>query len=297
MSIDYDLHSHSRASDGTLTPTELVRRARAQGVGALALTDHDVTDGLAEAAREAAALGLQLVPGVEVSVTWNHQTVHIVGLNIDPGEPALAAGLARLQEFRQWRCEEIARRLEKRGIGGALEGARALATGSVVSRTHFARFLVAQGRAESVRDVFKRYLVHGKPGHVPGQWAPLEEAVGWIRGSGGQAVLAHPARYRLTATRRRQLAGEFRECGGEGIEVVSGSHSRDDVANMAQLARRIGLYASRGSDYHGPEQPYIELGRLPPLPEGCQPIWESPGWGSAVCADSRAVPSPSLGLA
>lgn len=297
MTLEYDLHSHSRASDGTLTPTELVRRAHAQGVGALALTDHDVTDGLDEAGREAGALGLALVPGVEVSVTWGHQTVHIVGLNIDPEEPALAAGLRRLQEFRQWRCEEIARRLDKRGIGGALEGARALASGRVVSRTHFARFLVDTGRAPSVRDVFKRYLVQGKPGHVPGQWAALEEAVGWIRAAGGQAVLAHPARYRLTATRRRQLAGEFRECGGEGIEVVSGSHSRDDVANMAELARRIGLYASRGSDYHGPEQPYIELGRLAPLPEGCEAIWDSPGWRREGQAGACDIPGSTPGLA
>jgi len=292
MALEYDLHSHSRASDGTLTPTELVRRAHAQGVGALALTDHDVTDGLAEARREAQTLGLALVPGVEVSVTWAHQTVHIVGLNIDPDEPALAAGLGRLQEFRQWRCEEIARRLEKRGVTGALEGARALASGRVVSRTHFARFLVEAGRADSVRDVFKRYLVQGKPGHVPGQWASLEEAVDWIRGAGGQAVLAHPARYR----RRRKLAAEFRECGGEGIEVVSGSHSRDDVANMAELARRIGLYASRGSDYHGPENPYIELGRLAPLPESCEAIWESPRWaaGAGPVPNSAADLTPGL---
>lgn len=281
MTCSYDLHTHSTASDGTLSPADLIAHARAQGVERLALTDHDVTDGLATAAAAAEQNGVVLIPGVEVSVTWNHQTVHVVGLHIDPGSSALQAGLARLQAFRRWRCEEIAERLEKHGLSGAYEGARRFASGNIVSRTHFARYLVECGRAATVRDVFKRFLVHGRPGYVPGAWAELEAAVGWIRAAGGQAVLAHPARYRLTPTRLRVLAEEFRECGGVALEVVSGSHSLDDVRRMAQLATRSGLLASSGSDYHGPENPYRELGRLPELPAQCSPIWEGPAWGGA----------------
>lgn len=275
MSLHYDLHCHSTVSDGTLTPDALVERAAAQGVDVLALTDHDATGGLAAARAAAERCGIRLVNGVEISVTWSHQTVHIVGLHIDPGNPALQAGLARLGEFRKWRGEEIARRLEKAGIAGAHEGALAFAGGEVLSRTHFAHFLVQAGHAPDVRRVFKRFLVSGKPGHVPGDWAGLEEAVGWITGAGGQAVIAHPARYRISAGRRRALFGEFRECGGVGVEVVSGSHGPEDARAMAELARRFELLASRGSDYHGPPSPYVELGRLPPLPESCRPIWET----------------------
>lgn len=274
MSPPFDLHTHSTASDGTLTPTELVERAAAGGVGTLALTDHDTLEGLAEAAAAARSAGIELVPGVEISVTWEGGTVHLVGLNVDTGCESLQAGLARLREFRDWRAREIGRRLARdAGIADAFDGARALSNGRLVSRTHFARYLVAQGRAESVRDVFNKFLKQGKPGHVAGQWAGLAEAVTWIRAAGGQAVLAHPARYPLTRTRLRRLLGEFREAGGAGLEVVSGSHSRDDVFHMAQQARAHGLLASAGSDYHGPEQPWIELGRLPDLPPGCRPIW------------------------
>lgn len=273
MSCRYDLHAHSLASDGTLSPSELVSAAAAAGVEVLALTDHDETAGVAEATEAAATTGLRLVPGVEVSVTWEGQTVHIVGLGIDPASPPLCQGLARLREFRDWRAEEIGRRLARQRIEGAYEGARALARGRIVSRTHFAHWLVANGFGKDVRDVFRHFLRVGKPGHVSGEWAPLEEAVGWIRAAGGQAAIAHPARYTVTATRLRRLIGEFIECGGEGFEVVSGSHSPTDVANMAALARRYDLAASAGSDYHGPENPWIQLGRLPPLPEGCRPIW------------------------
>ncbi len=275
MTLQYDLHSHSTASDGSLRPTELVQRAAAQGVDVLALTDHDTTAGLAEAQAAAQQAGIELVPGVELSVTWSHQTIHIVGLQIDPEDIALQAGIRRLGEFRQWRGEEIARRLGKAGIAGAYEGARAFAGGQILSRTHFARFLVESGHARDVRAVFKHFLVSGRPGHVPGEWAALEEAVGWICGAGGQAVLAHPARYRLSSSRRRQLIGEFRECGGRGIEVVSGSHGPQDVRVMARFAEDFDLYASCGSDYHGPQNAYMELGGLPPLPAECRPIWQS----------------------
>lgn len=282
MKEQYDLHSHSRASDGTLSPTDLVARAHDAGVAVLALTDHDETGGLSEAAGAAERLGIGFVPGVEVSVTWGSNTIHVVGLNIDASSERLQQGLGRLREFRDWRAREIGRRLEKRRIPGAYEGALIHARGRVVSRTHFAHFLAENGYASSVRDVFKHYLKRNKPGHVPGNWAGLEEAVGWITDAGGQAVIAHPARYELSATKRRRLLGEFVECGGEGIEVVSGSHSPDECKTTAKYARDFGLLASQGSDFHGPENPWVELGRLQPLPEGCIPIWESEMWQNAV---------------
>lgn len=271
-----DLHSHSTASDGTLTPSQLVAKAAACGVSVLALTDHDTTAGLEEARTAARACALVLIPGIEISVTWNHHTVHIVGLNIDPANSALQQGLARLIEFRTWRAVEIGARLEKKaGIVGAYAGAQSYAKGSMVGRTHFARFLLNNGHVKSMQDAFDRYLKRSRPGYVPGQWAGLEEAVGWINQSGGQAVVAHPARYSITATKLRELLGAFKECGGAGLEVVSGSHSRDDYFVMANLARRFGLAASAGSDYHGPENPWLELGMLPALPEGCVPVWQS----------------------
>lgn len=268
-----DLHTHSTASDGTLSPTDLVLRAASAGVRVLALTDHDTTDGLAEAASAACRAGLHLTPGVEISVTWGGRTVHIVGLNLDAADPVLQQGLSRLMDFRAWRAEEIGRRLAKHGVEGAYEGAKALSNGKLIGRTHFARFLVARRLAADTGDVFKRFLTSGKPGHVSGQWATLEEAVGWIRHAGGQAVVAHPARYKLTRTRMLALLGEFRELGGAGVEVVTGSHSRDDAFTFARHAREQGLLASAGSDYHGPESPWVELGRLSRLPEGCRPIW------------------------
>jgi len=269
----YDLHSHSTASDGTLSPTALVHHASAQGVDVLALTDHDTTDGIDEARTAAAEAGVALVPGVEISVTWRGVTVHIVGLNVDIDNARLQAGLAGLREFRAWRGEEMARRLAKAGIPGALEGAQAFSQGEILSRTHFARFLVAAGHASDMRKVFGKFLTHNRPGYVSGEWAALESAVSWIRAAGGQAVIAHPARYRLSATRLRALIEAFIASGGEALEVVSGSHSAGDVHGMAQYARRFGLLASQGSDYHGPEQSWLELGRLPALPSGCTPVW------------------------
>lgn len=278
----YDLHSHSTASDGTLNPAELVARARAQGVEVLALTDHDTLDGIEAAALAAADTGLRLVPGVEVSVSWRRRTIHVLGLNVDPANPVLREGLSGLQAFRVWRGEEIARRLERSGIPDALEGARRHCRGAILGRTHFARFLVEAGHAASLREVFKRYLVRGRPGHVGGTWAGLEEAVGWIRGAGGLAVIAHPARYGLTRTKLGELIDDFRLAGGNGLEVVSGSHSRDQNLHMAALARTRGLYASCGSDYHGPENPWVELGRLPELPAGCVPVWQAGDWLAAA---------------
>lgn len=269
----YDLHSHSTASDGTLAPADLVALAAAKGVDVLALTDHDTLEGLAAARTAADAAGLCLCPGVEISVTWGGRAIHVVALWVDYGNEALRLGLGRTTERRLRRAEEIGLRLAKAGIEGAFEGARSFSNGRLIGRTHFARFLVQQGYASSVRDVFKSYLVKGKPGHVAGNWASLEEAVGWIRGAGGQAVIAHPARYRFTRTKLLRLIGEFKELGGVGIEVVSGSHSPDERLLFARHARENGLLASVGSDYHGPENPWVDLGRLAPLPEFCTPIW------------------------
>lgn len=294
LSPRHDLHTHSTASDGTLTPTALVRRAAAAGIGVLALTDHDATAGLAEATGAARDSGIALVPGIELSVTWSHQTVHIVGLHIDPDSPGLQAGIRRLQAFRQWRADEIARRLAKKGIAGARDGARRHAGGTSPGRTHFARFLVEAGHARTLREVFKRFLVRGKPGYIPGDWASLEDALEWIRAAGGLAVIAHPARYRFSASRLRQLLGEFSELGGAGLEVVSGSHSRDDVLHMANLCRQQDLAASAGSDYHGPANPYLELGRLPPLPDGIRPVWKHPAWPTTDAGEKENRFSSSL---
>jgi len=274
----HDLHAHSTASDGSLSPAALVEHAADCGVQVLAVTDHDTTAGLDEAREAARRRDIELIPGIEISVTWSHQTIHVLGLQIDPDCAALQQGLRKLHDFRHWRAEEIARRLDKARIPGSLEAARSYAGGKIISRTHFARFLVDQGYARDMKQVFKRYLVANKPGYVPGQWASLEEALGWIRQAGGIAVLAHPARYRISGTRLRQLLDEFRELGGVGIEVVSGSHSQGDILRFAELAAHYGFYASRGSDYHGPENAYADPARLPALPSQCRPIWSHADW-------------------
>lgn len=271
------MHTHSLRSDGTLTPSELVQRAHAAGVKVLALTDHDVTDGIAEAQLAADQLGVILIAGVEISVTWQNQTLHIVGLNINPDHPELQQGLSRLREFRQWRAEEIGRRLQKKRIEGAYAGATRLVQGSIISRTHFARFLVDQGYVRGPQQAFRQFLARGKPGYVPGRWASLDEAVKWIVSAGGNAVVAHPARYKLSAGKLRQMLIEFRACGGEGIEVISGSHTPEANRHFADIAREHGFLASAGSDYHGPEKTWMDLGRLPALPEGCVPVWGD--WG------------------
>jgi len=278
----YDLHSHSTASDGSLPPAQLIARAEQAGVGVLALTDHDTLDGFAEAERAAAGRRVQLVAGVEISVTWQSRTIHVLGLNVDPRCGALVQGLDRLLAVRDRRAEAIAQGLAKAGIGGALEGAARFSKGRILSRTHFAHFLVETGRAASLRDVFKRYLVKGRPGFVRGEWASLDTALGWILAAGGMPVIAHPARYRLTRSKLTRLINDFRAAGGVGVEVVSGSHSLDETRHMAALSREHHLFASAGSDYHGPHNPWIELGRLRDLPQGCRPIWEAQGWPAAA---------------
>ena len=274
MSKKYDLHSHSTASDGSLTPTQLLDHAATQGVDVLALTDHDTVAGLAEARTAAEVHGIELINGIELSVTWNKQTLHVVALGIDPEYGPLGDALKKIQAFRQWRGEEIARRLEKKAnIPGALEGATAFAKGGLLSRTHFAHFLLKNGHVKGMQDAFTRYLKRGKAGYVPSEWTDFELGLRLIQEAGGQAVLAHPARYDMTATKLRRALADFKECGGVAMEVISGSHSRNDVFVMADLAKRFELLASAGSDYHGPENRWVELGRLAEFPDGCTPIW------------------------
>lgn len=269
----YDLHAHSTASDGTLTPAELVRAAAASGIRTLALTDHDSVAGLADAGAAAAEAGLRLVPGVELSVTWESRTIHVVGLNIAPDHSGLNEGMRRLQAVRFERAKEMGRRLEKKGIPGTLEIAAGLAGVGMVTRTHFARALVQLGHAASVRDVFDKFLAQGKPGHVPTVWAEMAAAVGWIIDAGGVAVLAHPQRYKMTGSWIRRLTGDFKAAGGQAIEVISGNATLSDIQTNTALARRFELLASVGSDYHGPEQVWLKLGKIPPLPDGLVPVW------------------------
>ncbi len=274
MSISIDLHAHSNISDGLLTPAELMEHAAMQRVDVLALTDHDDTAGLQIAESEAARWGMQLIKGVEISVTWKRRTLHIVGLKIDPEYPPLKEGLAKIRAGRHVRAAGMAAGLEKIGISGSLEGAYAYAQEGIISRTHFARFLVEQGIAKDNKAVFKRYLVKGKPGYFEHEWANLEEAISWITGSGGVAVLAHPGRYELGRTNMLLLLEEFRALGGTAIEVVTGSHTVDQYVEFAKYAHQFGLKASQGSDYHGKGISYMGMGRLPTLPGKCIPVWQ-----------------------
>ncbi len=275
--MNFDLHCHSSISDGVLNPAELVQRAAEKGVDVLALTDHDDVAGLAEASQKAQECGIGFINGVEISVTWSGVTLHVVGLNINANHPDLQAGLAAIQEGRRERAERIGHELGKHGIADAFDGAmRHAANPRLIGRTHFARHLIEQGVCKDVRTVFKKYLVRGKPGYVAHEWTALENALAWIRASGGQAVLAHPGRYDLKGKATRRLLGEFKDLGGEGVEVVTGSHTPDQHALFAELANFYGLTASRGSDFHAPGE-YRELGGGPDLPLKCTPIWHN--WG------------------
>lgn len=274
----FDLHCHSTASDGVLSPAMVVQRAAGQGVDFLSLTDHDELSGLAEARAAAEGTGLKLVPGVEVSITWGKATVHIVGLQVNPETVVLREGLAKNRSGRRLRAQRMADEFARIGIPGALEGAYAYALNKeLIGRTHFARFLVDEGVVKDVKTVFKKYLVKGKPGYVSHEWASLVEAVTWIRAAGGQAVIAHPGRYKFGREKLRLLLSEFRDAGGEGIEVVTGSQPPDQVAVFADLAKEYGLMASVGSDFHAPGEGGRELGSLMGkpmvLPERCTPIW------------------------
>ncbi|MCC6206860.1 MAG: PHP domain-containing protein [Gammaproteobacteria bacterium] len=273
MSGCHDLHSHSRYSDGTLSPAELVRHARACGVDVLALTDHDTTAGIAEAQVAAREAGMRLIAGVEISVTWAQRVIHIVGLDIDTRCAELQAGLAHLRGARRERAQHIAERLARSGIPGALEAVTAAAGVEAVGRSHFARFLVEQGHVKDAKRAFKRYLGRGASCYVASEWAVLAEAVGWIRAAGGVAVVAHPARYSMSRSVMRRFLEEFTAAGGGGIEVVSGCRDTQQARLLADHAREFGLCASAGSDFHAPENSWTVPGRLSALPPGCEPVW------------------------
>jgi hypothetical protein len=273
--MNWDFHCHSSISDGLLSPSQLVARAAANGVDLLALTDHDAIDGLDEADAAARANGLRLMPGVEISIEWHGTPIHILGLGIDAACGALVQGLAALRGGRIERARRMSAELEKVGISGAFEGALRYAQNpSLVSRAHFARYLVERGVCDEVKRVFDRYLVPGRPGYVEHQWATLADATGWIAAAGGIAVIAHPARYKLSLREIRGFLADFVAQGGQGIEVVCGSHTPDNVRQFAQLAIEFGLHASRGSDFHGPAESVVDLGRMAELPVGLRSVLE-----------------------
>ncbi len=273
--LNADLHSHSNFSDGTLSPETVAARAAEGGVQLWALTDHDEVSGQQRAREAALDLGMAWVGGVEVSVSFAGETVHVVGLGIDPDNVPLRAGLAATRAGRRERARQMADGLAQAGIAGAFEGAlRHVGNPDLISRTHFARYLVEEGICAHTHEVFRRYLTEGKPGYVPHQWARLADAVAWIRGAGGVAVIAHPGRYKFTANEEYALFTEFIAHGGRGVEVVTGSHGSAEQVRFADTAVEFDLLASRGSDFHSPEESRTALGSLPDLPGRLRPVWE-----------------------
>ena len=268
------MHNHSTCSDGLLSPTELIELAARTGVDAIALTDHDTTDGLEEAARAAKLAGITFIPGVEISVSWGDTTLHVVGLNIDPRAKAIAEGLETIRIGRHERARRIGDALEKLGHAGTFEGAYALAENkAMLGRTHFARHLVNTQVVKDIQHAFDKYLAKGKPAYVSHRWASLEDAVRWIRESGGVPVLAHPGRYKMKPMVRDEMLADFKRLGGEAIEVVTGSHRPEEYAHWQRLALEHGFLASRGADYHGPGESPAEPGTLPQLHASLTPVW------------------------
>jgi hypothetical protein len=273
---NFDLHNHSTSSDGLLSPTELIELASRTGVDAIALTDHDTTQGLAEAAEAARAMGIGFVPGVEVSANWGDTVLHVVGLHIDPTAAELRNGLDAIRSGRLGRAQRIGDALEKLGFAGTFDAALALAMDErLLSRTHFARHLVERGAVKDIQQAFDKYLAKGKPAYVSHRWAELGDAVRWIRSSGGTAVLAHPGRYDLKPMMREELLKQFKAFGGAAIEVVTGSHRPEQYALWQREALEHGFLASRGADYHGPGESPCEPGRLPPLHGSLTPVWST----------------------
>jgi predicted metal-dependent phosphoesterase TrpH len=269
-----DLHCHSVVSDGTLTPEELALRAKTNGVELWSLTDHDELGGQQRAMDAAQAIGLPYVTGVEISVTFAHATVHIVGLGFDAQHPIILEGLAHTRGGRSQRAKAIALELEKVGIVGAFEGAlRFAGNPDLISRTHFSRFLIEKGICKDHKEVFRKYLTEKKPGYVPHTWANMKDAVGWIVQSGGVAVVAHPARYGFSPNEEFALFSEFKAHGGRGVEVITGSHTPAEAMIYAGVAKEFGLLASRGSDFHSPTESRIDLGTWPFLTGDLQPVW------------------------
>ena len=274
--VNADLHSHSDRSDGRLAPEALAARAHANGVELWALTDHDELGGQARARDAALALGMGWLSGIEISVSFIGTTVHIVGLGFDLDDAALRAGVAATREGRRDRARRMSTALSAAGIEGAFDGAlRHAGNPDLLSRTHFARFLIEQGHCSDMHEVFRRYLTEGKPGYVPHRWAALGDAIRWITGAGGMAVVAHPARYRFTPTEEYALFSEFIGHGGQAVEVITGSHSAAEQITYAGVAQEFGLLASRGSDFHAPGESRTELGALPDLPGRLRPVWEA----------------------
>jgi predicted metal-dependent phosphoesterase TrpH len=272
--LNADLHCHSIVSDGTLTPEALAQRAADNGVALWALTDHDEIGGQARAAAAARDRGMRYLTGTEISVSFIGKTVHIVGLGFDPEDARMAQGLMQTRGGREQRAREMAEQLARVGIKGAFEGALKYAGNhDLISRTHFARFLVETGVCRETNDVFRKYLTEGKPGFVEHRWASLKDAVTWITQAGGVAVVAHPARYKFTANEEYALFTEFKNHGGQGVEVVTGSHTAAEYVTYAETAREFGLAASRGSDFHSPTESHTDLGTLPLLPSGLTPVW------------------------
>ncbi len=272
--LNADLHCHSIVSDGTLSPEELAIRAHQNGVQLWSLTDHDVLGGQARARLAADNLGMSYLAGVEISISWMNQTVHIVGLGVDDRNTILEEGLRATRDGRELRARQMAAQLEQVGIHNSYEGALHFAGNpDLIARTHFARFLVEKKICKTMGEVFRKYLVAGKPGYVSHRWASLEQAVQWIRGAGGEAVIAHPGRYKLNTLQMDELYVCFKDLGGKGIEVVTGSHSPDQYTTYAKVAERYGFMASRGSDFHDPHESDIDLGKLPHLPDHLTPIW------------------------
>ena len=273
--LNADLHCHSIVSDGTLTPEALAERARANGVELWALTDHDEISGQHRAAAAARAQGMKYLTGTEISITFASQTVHIVGLGFDPDDAAMQQGLRQTRGGRGQRAMEMSDGLAAVGIQGAYEGAlKFVSNPELVSRTHFARFLVESGVCRDTNEVFRKFLTEGKPGFVPHRWATLRDAVSWITQAGGVAVIAHPARYKFTPNEEYALFSEFKTHGGQGVEVVTGSHSAAEALTYAGMAREFGLVASRGSDFHSPDESHTDLGTLPLLSGNLTPVWE-----------------------
>ena len=274
--LNADLHCHSTTSDGTLTPEQLAARAAANGVDLWALTDHDEVGGQQQALEAARAQGMKYLTGVEISVTFADVTVHIVGLGFDHTDPRMAEGLADTRDGRGPRARAMAEQLAQVGIHGAYEGAlKYVGNPRLISRTHFARFLVDSGVCRDTSEVFRKFLTEGKPGYVPHRWAKLGDAVKWITQSGGVAVIAHPARYKFTPNEEYALFSEFKAHGGAGVEVVTGSHTAAEYVTYAAMAEEFGLAASRGSDFHSPDESHTDLGTLPYLPGHLTPIWET----------------------
>jgi predicted metal-dependent phosphoesterase TrpH len=273
--LNADLHCHSVVSDGTLTPEALAERAKLNGVELWALTDHDEIGGQRRAAAAAKAQGMRYLTGTEISVTFANETVHIVGLGFDADDADMLQGLEDTRSGRGQRAMEMAEGLAQVGIKGAYEGAlKFVGNPALISRTHFARFLVESGVCRETSEVFRKYLTEGKPGYVPHRWASLKHAVEWITKAGGVAVIAHPARYKFTPNEEYALFTEFKAHGGQAVEVVTGSHTAQEYVKYAETAKEFGLAASRGSDFHSPDESHTDLGTLPFLPGGLTPVWE-----------------------